>query len=109
MPPDGQVRHPSLLVPDTHLPAVTARREVAPIGARGHRKDRVEGLGEGHLVQYRPGKGGILHLDALQVGPDNGKPGEVQAAQVAAQLFEQADDVGGTIALEGLILGTELL
>ena len=84
MPPDGQVRHPSLLAPDTHLSAVTARREVAPIGADGNRKDRVEGFGEGHLVQHGPGKGRILHLDALQVGPANGEPGKVQAAQVAA-------------------------
>src|SRR2546421_2229589 len=99
MAPDGQVRHPSLLAPDTHLPAVTARREVAPIRADGNRKDRVEGFGEDHLVQYGPGKGRILHLDSLQVRPAKGEPGEVQAAQVAAQVFEQADDVGGTIAL----------
>src|SRR6266550_9064028 len=52
MPPDGQVRHPPLLAPDTHLPAVTARRDVAPIGADSHRKDRVEGFGESHIMQH---------------------------------------------------------
>src|SRR5947209_3353719 len=101
MPPDGQVRYSSLDEPDPHLPAVTARRDVAPIGADGHRKHRVEGFGEGPLVEPCPGKGRILHLDALQVGPANGEPGQVQAAQMAAQVFEQAEDVGGAIALEG--------
>src|SRR5436309_9765540 len=65
MPPDGQVCHPALLAPDPHLPAVTARGDVAPNGADGHRKDRVEGFGEGHLVQHGPGKGRILHLHPL--------------------------------------------
>ena len=108
MPPDGQVRHPALLAPDPHLPAVTARRDVAPIGADGNRKDRVKGFGEDCILQHGPGKGRILHLDALQVGPAKGEPREVQAAQVAAQVFEQADDVGGTIALRGSILRPEL-
>ena len=44
----------------------------------------------------------------MQVSPANGETREVQAAQVAAQLCEQARDVGRTIALGGRVLGTEL-
>ena len=108
MAPHGQVRHPTLLVPDAYLPASTAHCDVAPIGADRHGHDRIESFGEDRVLQRRPGKPGILHLDALQVGPANSEPGEVQAAQVAAQFFEQADDVGGAIALRGGILGAEL-
>ncbi|TMC85272.1 MAG: hypothetical protein E6J22_20270, partial [Chloroflexi bacterium] len=49
-----------------------------------------------------------MHVDPLQVRPTNGEPREVQAAQVAAQVLEQAEDVGGPIALGGRVLGAEL-
>src|SRR5450631_13780 len=99
MASDGQVYHLAFLAPDTHLSAITTSREVAPIGADCHRKDSVEGFGEDYFMQHCTGKGRILHLHALQVGSANGEPREIQVAQVAAQVFEQADDVGRTIAL----------
>src|SRR5690348_17669895 len=109
MAPHGQVRHHPLLAPDPHLPAVTASSDVAPIGTDGDGEDGIECLGEDHLAQSSPSKTRILHLDALQVSLANGEPGEIQAPQVATEVFQQADDVGGTIALGGDILCAELL
>ena len=54
-------------------------------------------------------KSRLLHLDALQVRAADGEPREVQAAQVAAQLLEQGEDVGRAVALAGLVLGAELV
>ena len=97
-----------LPLPYSHLPAPVGRSPVLPTLACSDRRDVFEELGEDYLVQHRPGKPRILHLDALQGGPANGESREVQPAQVAAQLFEQAEDISRTIALGRCILGTEL-
>src|SRR6266446_4873265 len=84
-------------LPYSHLTAPVGRSPVLPTLACSDRRDVCEELGEDYRAQHRSGKPRILHLEALQGGSANGEPGKVQAAQVAAQLGEQAEDVSRTI------------
>src|SRR5215469_10607425 len=104
----GQVQELAFLPPHLHFSPPAEGREVTPTAADGHGADGIEGRRKDALAYLGPGKRRVLHLDALQVRPTNGEPGEIQAAQVAVQVLEQADHVGRTIALRSRILDTEL-
>jgi hypothetical protein len=90
----GQVQQLPFLPPHPHFSPPAARSPVLPARAGGHGPDSIEGGSPDGLTQSGSRKRRILHLDALQVGPANGESGEVQAAQVAAQVFKQADNIG---------------
>jgi len=59
----------------------------------GNTRNKVHRLGEERFTQHGSFKVGILHLDALQIGPSNGKTREIQATQVPTKLAQQPTDL----------------
>ena len=70
----------SSLFPEPHFPPPAGCGPVLSIGANGYPGDGIEGRGPDALTHHGSRKGRVLQLDALQVGPANGEPREVQAA-----------------------------
>src|ERR1700726_10422 len=99
-----QMKESASFLPDAHFSSPAAHSAVLARAAGSYRPDSIEALGPDALLELCPSQIGVLHVGALQVGPANGELGEVQAAQVPPQGFEQGDHVGGTIALGGRIL-----
>src|SRR5207302_8544248 len=98
------VQELAFLAPQPHFPSPSGGGPILAALADCHGGDSIEALGPDALFEPCPSQIGVLQLGTLQIGPTNGDLGEVQAAQVPPQGFEQGDHVGGTIALGGRIL-----
>src|SRR6266516_7517583 len=103
-----QMKEAASFLPDAHFSSPAAHSAVLARAAGSYGPDSIEALGQDALLQQGLSQIGVLQLDALQIGPSNGEPRQVQAAQVPPQGFEQGDHVGRTIALGNLILHPEL-
>ena len=97
-----QVQHPACLFPHPHFPPPAACRPILPVRAGGHRPDGTEGRGKDAVLEPRPGKRRILHLDALQIHPAQRQPRQVETTQVPALLSQQRQHVGRSVALGGV-------
>src|SRR5437899_12620861 len=74
------------LAPQPHFPPPSCGGPLLAARADCHGGDGIEALGPDALLELCPSQVGVLQLGALQIGPANGEPRQVQAAQVPAGL-----------------------
>src|SRR5260221_2935689 len=103
----GLVQDLPSLHPDLHIPPPATCCPGLPVGADGECPDHVKGLSEEGVTQSGSGQGGVLHLDALQKRPANGKPRQVQAVQMSTKHSQQSQQIGWPIALSIVCPGAQ--